>query len=147
MLFCFQQPIKICVFFINLYFATLFMVLRFLHKVNYFFHFFSSLYRVTHKKMIITKNRIYITSKILFILTQNFSYIRSSLCSRHLQSFKFVLQKLFVSLALKKCAPNELSSAAGTFGSGRKSSLTLPHSSLGITLIAAVIGAFRSGIV
>jgi len=28
-------------------------------------------------------------------------------CSRHLQSFKSVLQKLFVSLALKKCAPNE----------------------------------------
>jgi len=37
----------------------------------------------------------------LFKLTQNFSYIRSSLCSRHLQSFKSVLQKLFVSLALK----------------------------------------------
>jgi len=33
--------------------------------------------------MVITENRI--TSKLLFILTQNFSYIRSSLCSRHLQ--------------------------------------------------------------
>jgi len=46
------------------------------------------------KKTVITKNRI--TSKSLFRLTQNFSYIRSSLCSRHLQSFKSVLQKLFV---------------------------------------------------
>jgi len=45
------------------------------------------------KKTVITKNRI--TSKILFRLTQNFSNIRSSLCSRHLQSFKSVLQKLF----------------------------------------------------
>ena len=74
--------------------------------------------RVTgwHKKTVIIKNRI--TSKILFRLTQNFSYITSSLCSRHLQSFKSVLQKLFVSLALKKCAPNELPGAAGTFGSG-----------------------------
>ena len=41
---------------------------------------------MTQKKPVITKNRI--TSKILFRLTQNFSYIRSSLCSRHLQSFK-----------------------------------------------------------
>ena len=60
--------------------------------------------------------------QILFRLTQNFSYIRPSLCSRHLQSFKSVLQKLFVSLALKKCAPNELPGAAGTFGSGGQSS-------------------------
>jgi len=52
-------------------------------------------------------------------LTQNISYIRSSLCSIHLQSFKSVLQKLFVSLALKKCAPNEL---PGTFGSSGLSS-------------------------
>jgi len=51
------------------------------------------------KKTVITKNRI--TSKILFRLTQNFSYIRSSLCSGHIQSFKSVLQNLFVSLALK----------------------------------------------
>ena len=72
------------------------------------------------KKTVITKNRK--TSKILFRLTQNFSYIRSSLCSRHLQSFTSVLQKLFVSLALKKCAPNELPGAAGTFGSGGQSS-------------------------
>ena len=42
---------------------------------------------------VITKNRI--TSTVAFRLTQNFSYIRSSLCSRHLQSFKSVLQKLF----------------------------------------------------
>jgi len=27
-------------------------------------------------------------------LTQNFSYVKSNLCSRHLQSFKSVLQKL-----------------------------------------------------
>jgi len=72
------------------------------------------------KKTVITKNRI--TSKTLFRLTQNFSYIRSSLCSRHVQSFKSELQKLFVSLALKKCAPNELPGAAGTFGSGEQSS-------------------------
>jgi len=72
------------------------------------------------KKTVITKNRI--TSKIFFRLTQNFSYIRSNLCSRHLQSFKSVLQKLFVSLALKKCAPNELPGATGTFGSGGQSS-------------------------
>jgi len=51
------------------------------------------------QKTVITKNRI--TSKFFFRLTQNFSYIRSSLCSRHLQSFKSVLEKLFVSLALK----------------------------------------------
>ena len=37
-------------------------------------------------------------------------------------SFKSVLQKHFVSLALKKCAPNELPGAAGTFGSGGQSS-------------------------
>ena len=67
-----------------------------------------------------TKSQI--TSKIVFRLTQNFSYIRSSLCSRHLQSFKSVLQKLFVPLALKKCVPNELPDAAGTFGSGGQSS-------------------------
>ena len=73
-----------------------------------------------NKKTVITINRI--TSKILFRLTQNVSYIRSSLCSRHLQSFKSVLQKRVVSLALKKCAPNELPGAAGTFGSGGQSS-------------------------
>jgi len=78
-------------------------------------------YRVTQKKTIITKNRI--TSEIVFKLTQNFSYIMLSLHSRHLQSFKSVLQKLFVSLALKKCAPNELPGAAGTFGSSGQSSL------------------------
>ena len=54
--------------------------------------------------------------------TQKFSYIRSSLCSRHLQSFTSVLQKLFVSLALKKCAPIELPGAAGAFRSGGQSS-------------------------
>jgi len=73
-----------------------------------------------HKKTVITKNQI--TSKLLFRLTQNFRYIRSSLCSRHRQSFKSVLQKLFVSLALKKCAPNDLPGAAGRFGSGGPSS-------------------------
>jgi len=78
-----------------------------------------------HKTTVITKNQI--TSKILIRLTQNFSYIRSSLCSRHLQSFKSVLQKLFVSLALKKCAPNELPGAAGTFGSGGQSSRWPSH--------------------
>ena len=73
-----------------------------------------------HKKTVVTKNRI--TSKLLFRLTQSFSYMRSSLCSRHLQSFKSVLQKLFVSLAIKKCAPDELPGAAGAFGSGGQSS-------------------------
>jgi len=73
-----------------------------------------------HKKTVITKNRR--TSKMLFRLTQNLSCIRSSLWSRHLQSFKSVPQKLFVLLALKKCAPNELPGAAGTFGSGGQSS-------------------------
>ena len=82
---------------------------------------FSSRVQGDTKKTVITKNRI--TSKMLFRLTQNFSYIRSSLCSRHLQSFKSVLQKPFVSLVLNKCAPNELPSAAGTFGSGGQSSL------------------------
>jgi len=77
------------------------------------------------KKIVIIKNRI--TSKILLRLTQNFSYIRSSLCSRHLQSFKSVLQKLFVSLALKKCAPNELPGVVGTFGSGGQSSRWPSH--------------------
>ena len=98
-------------------------------------------YRVTQKNGH-HQNRI--TSKILFRLTQNFSYIRSSLCSRHHQSFKSDLQKLFVSLALKKCAPNELPGAAGAFASGGQSSR---WPSLGIALIAAVIAAFRSGIV
>ena len=51
------------------------------------------------QETVVTKNQV--TSKILFRLTQNFIYIRSSLCSRHLQSFKCVLKKLFVSLALK----------------------------------------------
>ena len=54
---------------------------------------------MTQKKTVINKNRI--TSKILFRLTQSFSYIRSSLCSRHLQSFRPVLQKIFVSLVVK----------------------------------------------
>jgi len=72
------------------------------------------------KKTVIIKNLI--TSKMLFRLTQNFSYIRSSLCSRHLQSFKSVPQKLFVSLALKIRAPNELPGAAGTFRSRGQSS-------------------------
>jgi len=53
------------------------------------------------------------TFKLLFRLTQNFSYIRTSLCSRHFRSFKSVLQKLFVSQTLKKCTPNELPGAAG----------------------------------
>ena len=77
------------------------------------------------KKTVITKSRI--TSKILFRLRENFSYSRSSLCSRHLQSFKSVLQKLFVSLALKKCAPNELPDTVGTFGSGGQSSRWPSH--------------------
>jgi len=69
------------------------------------------------QKTVITKNGI--ISKILVRLTQNFSYIR---LSWHLQSFKSVLQKLFVSLALKKYAPDELPDAAGTFGSSGQSS-------------------------
>ena len=79
-----------------------------------------AIYRVTQKNGHHQKSNNF--QNILFSLTQNFSYIRSSLCSRHLQSFKSVLQKLFVSLALKKCAPNELPGAAGTFGSGEQSS-------------------------
>ena len=59
--------------------------------------------RVTHKKTVITKNRI--TSKILYRLTQNSSYIRSSLCSRHLQKFKSVLQKLCFTVAQKMSSP------------------------------------------
>jgi len=54
-------------------------------------------------------------------LTQNFSYIRTSLCSRHLQSFKSVLQKLCFTGVQKMCS-NELPGAAGTFGSGGQSS-------------------------
>ena len=61
-------------------------------------------YRVTQKITVITKNRT--TSKILFRLTQNFSYIRSSLCSRHLQSFKSVLQKLCFNGAQKMLQMN-----------------------------------------
>ena len=57
------------------------------------------LFKGDTKKTVITKNRM--TSTILFRLTQNLSYIKSSLFSRHLQSFKSVIQKLFVSLALK----------------------------------------------
>jgi len=72
------------------------------------------------KKTVITNNRI--TSKIVFRLTQNFSYIRSRLCSRHLQSFKSVLQKTLCFTGAEKCARNELPGAAGTFGSGGQSS-------------------------
>ena len=67
-------------------------------RFRVFFESFANVQGDT-KKTVITKNRI--TSKMLFRLTQNFSYIWSRLCSRHLQSFKSVLQKLFVSLALK----------------------------------------------
>ena len=94
------------------------------------------------KQTVTTKNRI--TSKISFRLTQNFSYIRPSLCSRHLQSFKCVLQKLFVSLALKKmCSKWAPRRCRHIWIRRAKFSMTLPHSSLGIALIAA----FRSGIV
>jgi len=82
--------------------------------------FESFIYWVTQKKTVSTKNRI--TCKMLFRLAQHFNYIRSSLCSRSLQSFKSVLQKPFVSLALNNCAPNELPSAAGAFGYGGQSS-------------------------
>ena len=97
------------------------------------------------KKTVITKN--WITSKILFRLTQNSSYIRSSLCSRHLQSFTSVLQKLFVSLALKKmCSKWAPRRCRHIWIRRAKFSMTLPHSCLGIALIAALIAAFRSGL-
>ena len=98
-----------------------------------------------HKKTVITKNRI--ASKILFRLTQNFSYIRSSLCSRHLQSFKSVLQKLFVSLTLKKVLQMSSRALQAHLDPAGKVLDALPHSSLGIALIVAMISAFRSGIV
>ena len=66
---------------------------------DYLLDMFKFMYRVTQKKTVITKTRI--TSIILFRSTQNFSYIRSSLCSKHLQNFKSVQQKLFVSRALQ----------------------------------------------
>jgi len=69
------------------------------------------------KKTVITKNRI--TSKILFRLTQKFSCIRSSLCSRHLQSFKSVLQKLAVGSDL-------LSHIFGTLGEGPRAPIEKP---------------------
>jgi len=47
---------------------------------------FRQMYRVT-QKTVITKNLI--TSKIWFRLTQNFSYIRSSLCSRQVSSLYY----------------------------------------------------------
>jgi len=58
-------------------------------------------YRVTQKKTVITNKRI--TSKILFRLTQKTSATlgQASLCSRHLQSFKSVLQKLWFTGAQK----------------------------------------------
>jgi len=79
------------------------------------------IYKVTQKKTVITKNRV--TSKILFRLTQNFSYIRSSLCSRHISKVSSLHYKnsLF-HWRSKKCAPNELPGAVGTFGSGGQSS-------------------------
>ena len=82
-------------------------------------YFYSSFVQGDTKKTVINKSRI--TSKILFRLTQNFSYIGSGLCSRHLQSFKSVLQKLFVSLVLKKCAPNELPALQAHLEIGRAS--------------------------
>ena len=92
-----------------------------------------------HAAQLQSKNRI--TSKILFRMTQNFSYIRSSLCSRHLQSFKSVLQKLLVSLASK----NVLQIVSPAL-QAHLDPATLPNSSLGIAFMAAVIAAFRSGI-
>ena len=117
---------------------------RFPNKNNWLiplFVTFMETCRVT-QKMVITKNRI--TSKILFRVTQNFRYIRSSLCRRHLHSFKSVLQILFVSLVLKKWAPQ---CCRHIWIRRAKFSITLPHSSLGIALIVDVIAAFRSRIV
>ena len=95
--------------------------------------------------MVITKNRI--TSKILFRLTQNFSYIRSSLCSRHLQSFKSLPQNSLFHWCSKMCSKWAPRRCRHIWIRRAKFSMTLPHSSLGIAFIAAVIAAFRSGIV
>ena len=96
-----------------------------------------------HKKIVITKNRK--TSKIFFRWTQHISYTRSSLFSRHLQCFKSVLQNLLVSLALKKCAPNQHPALQSHLDPACKVLEDPPHSSLGIAFVAAVIAAFRSG--
>jgi len=68
-----------------------------------------------------TVTKIGITSKIFFRLTKNFSYIRSSLCSRHLQVSSLYYKNSCFTDAQKMCskwAPG----AAGTFGSGGQSS-------------------------
>ena len=84
-------------------------------KIWYAFENIAEIYRVTQKK-VITKNRI--TSKIWFRLTQNFSYIRLSLCSRHLQSSSLYYKNSLFHWRSK----NGLPGAAGTFGSGGQSS-------------------------
>lgn len=52
--------------------------------------------------------------KKLFRSTQNFSYSRSNLCSRHVQSFKSVLQEHSFSPLLKKCTSNEIRDSDGS---------------------------------
>jgi len=57
-----------------------------------------------------------------------------------------VPQKLFVSLALKNVLQMSSPALQAHLDQAGKGLDDLPHSSLGIALIAAVIAAFRSGI-
>ena len=52
------------------------------------------------QKMVITKNRV--TSKILFRFTQNFSYIRSSLCSKLSPKFQVFTTKTLCFTGVQK---------------------------------------------
>ena len=69
------------------------------------------------KTFISTKRVMY---KILLTPICGFSYIRISLCSRHLQSSESLSEKIISLLALKSCAVNELPGAASIFVLGRE---------------------------
>ena len=102
------------------------------------------MYRLTKKNGHHQKSNNF---QILFRLTQNISYIRSSLCSRHLQSLKSVLQqKLCFTGAQKMCSKWAPRCCRHIWIRRAKFSMTLPHSSLGIALIAAFMSAIVWGL-
>lgn len=82
-----------------------------------------------------------------FTLIDTTLWYRPSLFSIHLQRFKFVLEKIFVSLLYNKCVPNELFGTTGTFESNWQILYDTPHFYLRISLVAVVIIIFRSEIV
>ena len=90
------------------------------------------MYRLTKKNGHHQKSNNF---QILFRLTQNISYIRSSLCSRHLQSFKSVLQKLCFTGAQKMCSKWAPRHCRHIWIQRAQFSMTLPHSSGSLLLL------------